>query len=295
MNCLVFGGTRYFGRHLVNNLLKAGHDVTVVNRGNLPNAFDKPVRHIKAARQNELEVRDIFAKTSYDVVYDQIGYTKSDADLLASAMKGKCGRFVFTSTQSVYFTGANLSEASFDPKAIDLSKPVESTNPYQEGKREAEAVYAQRVDCPTVMMRIPIVLGMDDYTRRLHFHIERILKNQPIFFPNIGAKISFVHVKDVGSFLAWLATSDKTGTVNACSPTHISLRDLVHKIEHVADKKANLVSSLVEDETHSPFGIQNDATMNTDLVNSWGFKLGPVEEWLPSLISEMTGAIKLTL
>ncbi|MGH4123418.1 MAG: NAD-dependent epimerase/dehydratase family protein [Clostridium sp.] len=34
MNILVLGGTRFFGVHLVDNLLKNGHQVTIANRGN---------------------------------------------------------------------------------------------------------------------------------------------------------------------------------------------------------------------------------------------------------------------
>ena len=32
MNCLVIGGTQFIGRHLVAELLKAGHAVTVLHR-----------------------------------------------------------------------------------------------------------------------------------------------------------------------------------------------------------------------------------------------------------------------
>lgn len=33
MNILVIGGTRFFGIHMVNELLTAGHDVTIATRG----------------------------------------------------------------------------------------------------------------------------------------------------------------------------------------------------------------------------------------------------------------------
>ncbi|MBV9399860.1 MAG: NmrA family NAD(P)-binding protein, partial [Bryobacterales bacterium] len=32
MNCLVIGGTGYLGKHLVSELLKADHSVTVLHR-----------------------------------------------------------------------------------------------------------------------------------------------------------------------------------------------------------------------------------------------------------------------
>lgn len=33
MNILVIGGTRFFGIHMVNELLTAGYDVTIATRG----------------------------------------------------------------------------------------------------------------------------------------------------------------------------------------------------------------------------------------------------------------------
>ena len=36
MNALVLGGTRFIGRQLVEELLSAGHRVTIFNRGRSP-------------------------------------------------------------------------------------------------------------------------------------------------------------------------------------------------------------------------------------------------------------------
>ena len=63
---------------------------------------------------------------------------------------------------------------------------------YGEGKRQAEAVLFKEASFPVVAVRFPIVMGEDDYTRRLHFHVEHILQNQPITLPNIDAKMSYI-------------------------------------------------------------------------------------------------------
>ncbi len=44
-------------------------------------------------------------------------------------------------------------------------------------------------------------MGEDDYTRRLHFHVERILQNQPITLPNIDAKMSYITDEEAAEFL----------------------------------------------------------------------------------------------
>ena len=39
MNILVIGGTRFFGIHMVNELLIAGYDVTIATRGKASDSF----------------------------------------------------------------------------------------------------------------------------------------------------------------------------------------------------------------------------------------------------------------
>lgn len=43
MNILVIGGTRFFGIHMVNELLTAGHDVTIATRGKVSDSFGDKV------------------------------------------------------------------------------------------------------------------------------------------------------------------------------------------------------------------------------------------------------------
>ena len=43
MNILVIGGTRFFSIHMVNELLTAGHDVTIATRGKASDSFGDKV------------------------------------------------------------------------------------------------------------------------------------------------------------------------------------------------------------------------------------------------------------
>ena len=43
---LVLGGTRFFGKHLVEVLLQAGHDVTIATRGVTEDSFGSAVKRI---------------------------------------------------------------------------------------------------------------------------------------------------------------------------------------------------------------------------------------------------------
>ena len=52
MNILVLGGTRYFGIHLVNDLLAMGHNVTIATRGQTPDTFGDQVTRIHVDRND---------------------------------------------------------------------------------------------------------------------------------------------------------------------------------------------------------------------------------------------------
>lgn len=46
MQILVIGGTRFFGIHMVNELLKLGHDVTIATRGKSSDGYGDNVQRI---------------------------------------------------------------------------------------------------------------------------------------------------------------------------------------------------------------------------------------------------------
>jgi nucleoside-diphosphate-sugar epimerase len=290
MKCVVFGGTRFFGKKLVNNLVDSGHDVTIVTRGNTPDDFGSHVRRVLADRSNRKDLESKLGSEQWDVAFDQIGYSPDDAHTLIDVLKDRVGRLIFTSSQSVYDSGQQISEGIFDP----MSKPIQHGNrdsfSYQEGKRLAEAVYHQKATFPVTSVRFPIVLGFDDYTRRLHFHIERIQRGDPIYFPSMESRISFIEASDAAKFLAWAATVDVTGPINACSPDFVKLGDLVSLLE--AKLKKPLVAGEKSMEAClSPFGVESDWNMDTSRAQSLGFEFQKISDWMPALVDRIVGEL----
>lgn len=283
MKCLVIGGTRYFGKHLVHDLRKAGHDVTILTRGQTADEFGSEIEHLTGDRDDASSLTTCLAERSWDVVYDQIGYSPDAARMLCRALGDRAGRLIFTSSQSVYAPGADVKETQFDPhtKPVVWGKREDFT--YAEAKRLSEAVYIQTADMPVTCVRIPIVLGTDDYTKRLHFHVDRVRDGVPIYFPAVESKISFISSTDAGRFLAWLSTQSLDGPINGCSPQPIALRDLMSLIEAVVHKKA-VFADEANETNHSPFGIAADGYMNVDRAEHAGFVFTPLVDWLPALV-----------
>jgi nucleoside-diphosphate-sugar epimerase len=121
---LVLGGSRYFGRGLVERLRDAGLDVSVLNRGSAP--APSGVAHLIADRDDEAGLAAALGSRSFDVVLDQVCYTPVQAAIARRVIR--TARYVMTSTIEVYDrirTEIPLSESLVDPAAtpVDLELP----------------------------------------------------------------------------------------------------------------------------------------------------------------------------
>src|SRR5207253_1215794 len=99
-NVLIIGGSRYFGKLLVNRLRDAGSAVSVLNRGST--AVPDGVNHLIADRDDETALLDALGAREFDVVIDQVCYTPAQAEIAARVFAGRTGRYLMTSTVEVY-------------------------------------------------------------------------------------------------------------------------------------------------------------------------------------------------
>jgi len=279
MKVLVIGGTRFFGKRLVKSLLEKGHHVTILTRGNTADDFGTAVNRLKGDRTNHQQLHSLI-KENYDSVVDQMCMTAADAQASIEAFKGRIGQYVMTSTLSVYDPEAALLET--DWMAEDY-KAGEASNPYQEGKRAAEHAFLS-APFPVARMRIPIVLGTDDYTRRLHMHLEHVAEEKAIYFPNLVGEFSYVRAEDAAGALQWMVETGQKDVFNISAADHWSNRELMSQIENVVGKKA-LFSA---DGTPSPFGIERDYYMDVKKAAKAGFKAQDLRLWLPELIYKLS-------
>ncbi|RAP74564.1 NAD-dependent epimerase/dehydratase family protein [Paenibacillus montanisoli] len=286
---LVLGGTRFFGKKLVELLLKAGDEVTIVTRGAHAHPFGDQVKHLKVDRTQVEELEAAIGDARYDVIYDNICYMPKEAEEAIKLFAGRVGKYIVTSTLSVYpFGEPRKAEAHFDPQSYLIPKPYPHEINYGEGKRLVEAVFFQGAPFPVTAVRFPIVLGEDDYTRRLHFHVEHVQQGQPLGIPNAGAMMSFIDADDAASFLEWLGRSEATGPFNACSRGEISPGGIVELIEKATGRTA--YAALETDEQHSsPFGVPEPWYMDISKAESAGYTFKELSDWLPPFIEKLAG------
>ena len=286
---LVLGGTRFFGRKLVELLLEQKHEVTIVTRGMSENPFGDAVEHIKVDRKDTAAFEKALENRTFDIVYDNICYSPNEAKQLCDLFNGKIGKLVFTSTLSVYDAdGKAHSEEDFDPTTYDIIMGDTHEFTYGEGKRLAEAVFYKFAEFPVVAVRFPIVMGEDDYTRRLHFHIERIMNKEPIGFVNMDAEMSFIQATEAARFLQWAGNDNVEGPINATANGAISLKELIALIEEKTGERAK-IALLGTEEIRSPYAIPATWYMKNDKAEQLGFSFSKLEDWLAPLVEQIVG------
>jgi len=279
MNILVIGGTRFMGKHLVEALLGDGHTVTIATRGLANDPFGDRVRRIVFDRTDENSITNAFAKQNYDIVYDQIAYCAKDIDILLKHLPSE--RYIQLSTTAVYHKTYNTCEQDFDPLAEPAVMCSRGEFSYAESKRHAERVLAQNyASLNSVAVRFPFVIGTDDYTNRLSFYVEHIIKQIPMYVDNFDSQMAFVRSDEAGRFLAHFATHPFVGKINGASDGTISIGDIAEYIK----QKTGLSPVLSDHGTPAPYNGEEPYWINTSLAKSIEFSFTPLHEWIYDLI-----------
>lgn len=291
MKVLVMGGTRFFGKRLVSLAVRSGWEVTVATRGRADVDFPETVQHVRFDRHDRQSVREAFRGRTFDVVYDQIGYSPDDARFACEAFAGNIGHYVFTSSASVYEPQMlPIKEGQFNPWKWPVRFGGKNDFTYAEGKRYAEAVLLQQAPFPVTAVRFPIVIAEDDYTGRFHFHIERIKRGEAIGIPGKAAKLSFIPADEAGAFLHWVGTSDLLGPVNAASHTPLTAVEVCEIVAREVGKDP-VITIDDREEVRSPYYISKNCTLNLVKAFRHGYQFPKAKEWLPEMVRKVSAAI----
>jgi len=283
MKVLIIGGNSFVGKRLSHRLdADDGVDLTVLNRSGHVDG-GRRARIVKGDRNT---LSDTGLPRDWDAVFDFACFTQRHAEDALTYFVG-ARRYVFISSISVYDLGSNLREDDFDAAAYDLSTPEtalgDPISAYQEGKRRAEAVFVQRAPRTTVLVRFPFILGPDDPTHRLSFHIKRVAAGQHLFVANLEARVSVIHADDACQFLWDARDKDFVGALNVASQDPVRLRDLIAQVEAAVGRAAILTDS-PEEGAISPYGPPVDFWVNVDRLRSLDLGCRPAERWLPELV-----------
>lgn len=265
---LVLGGTRFFGKHLVEALLQAGHDVTIATRGITEDSFGSAVKRLIVDREDEKQLAERLEDKSYDIVYDNLCYSSNAAKIICEVLQGKTKKYIMTSSMAVYEPAIGLLEENFNPYEYAITYGGRNDFNYSEGKRLAEAVLFQQATFPVVAVRFPVVIGENDYTKRLQFYVEHVVKQNPIVLNSLDGKLSFIHEKEAGEFLAWCGMENIEGPINACNNGAISMGEVIRFIEENSGTKALIQEA---GDNIAPYNELTNCTLHNRKARELGF------------------------
>src|SRR5436305_2524610 len=172
MRLLVLGGTWFLGRAVVQEGLRAGHDLTVFNRGR-SGQLPAGVRVVHGDRTVRADLGRLVEAGPWDAVIDVPGVVPAQVRDSARALRSRVDRYVFVSTVSAYrdWPAEPVSEQSAVHDADPGADPREwtwGTGVYGPLKAGAEATVRREYAPESVtIVRPGVILGPGEYSGRL--------------------------------------------------------------------------------------------------------------------------------
>jgi len=247
---LVIGGTQFIGRLLVEELAKAGHEITVLHR-KPRHSFGKHVHNLVADRNAAETVAQAVGQARFDAVFDfaydwEHGTTAAQVEAVAQLFDGKIARYVFMSSVAAYGDGLNHHEG-------DALAPDDHPNAYARNKATSErALFRmhQRSGFPIVTLRPPFVYGPGNPFYREAFFWDRMRAARQAILPSEGHRLmQFIYVDDLVDLATKvLEPKNVVGhAFNTANPRAITQHELVHELARAAGVKELKTVSIPRD------------------------------------------------
>jgi len=249
MKLLIFGGTRFLGRHLVAAARARGHEVTLFNRGNYATEELESVESIRGDRHTELHK---LQGRQWDAVVDTSGHLPRAVKAAAEALANEVERYVFISTQNAY---KDVSVPGIDetyPLRILTSEQVEHANSIDTSgqpsygelygglkalcEQAAEEVMPNRV----LVLRPGLIVGPYDYTDRFTYWPVRVAHGGEVLAPGPPDRfIQFIDARDLAEWTVHMIERKATGAYNTHGvPNTLTMQRLLDECRCVSESDA---------------------------------------------------------
>ncbi|PPT05344.1 Ribosome-associated endonuclease involved in final steps of 23S rRNA maturation [Geitlerinema sp. FC II] len=246
MRILVMGGTRFIGVYLTKQLVEAGHEVVLFNRGN-KSAPVEGVSEIHGDRTDAEQLRDKLSGESFDAIFDNNGRKLGDTQPLADLFKDKIQHFIYVSSAGVYLKSDEMPHREGD--ALD----PESRH---RGKFETED-YLARQGVPFTSIRPTYIYGPLNYNPLEAWFFDRIVRDRPIPIPGSGMQITQLgHCADLAkAMVAVLGNETAVGQIyNVSGDRYVTFDGLARACAVAAGKSADSLELVHYDPKQFDFG-----------------------------------------
>ena len=205
---LVTGGNRYIGLHLVFELARQGHEVTLANSHEAPMPEGARRIHVDRTQPGALLEALGPVRDEFDVVFDNTAYRPSDLEPMVELFAGRVRHFVFTSSVAVYKRA--FVQPVHEGSATHAASDEDPRKAYGVGKVQSERYLLGLDDLPATSLRVTHTIGPNSplVTREPMFY-RRLELGRPIPIPGEGFPlVHLVHVQDVARLMCSIPGND---------------------------------------------------------------------------------------
>ena len=204
------GGTQFNGFALVCELVRRGHDVTVLNRGRTEAPLPRAVKRLVCDRTDPAAMRKAVAGLEFDCIHDTSGYRPEDVQLMVHLFRGRTGHYVFASSTVIYAATNRLPITEGHP--LDRS---EAQNEYGLNKIRCEDLLVREHrenGFPASLAAFSMVFGprniIPDREQRMFV---RLYRGRKVLVPGDGTTVGQVgHVDDEARALCAMMQNPRT-------------------------------------------------------------------------------------
>jgi 2'-hydroxyisoflavone reductase len=221
MRLLILGGTVFLGRYLADEALRAGHAVTLFNRGkNNPDLFPEAERLVGDRLAGEDGLAALRGRT-WDAVIDTCGYVPRVARASAQLLRDAVGHYTFVSSISVYADLGKPGVAEDAPVGTLADPAVEEIrgDTYGPLKALCESAVMEILPGRALSLRPGLLVGPNDPSGRFTYWPRRIGAGGEVLAPGDATMpVEFIDARDAAAWMLRCAESRVTGVLNMTGP-----------------------------------------------------------------------------
>jgi nucleoside-diphosphate-sugar epimerase len=299
-SALVVGGTRFVGRHAVEELLAHDYEVTTFNRGNHDNPFEERagVDRIEGDRTNDTALERAGETADPDVVIDCVAYYPRDVRT-ATRIFEDVEAYVYVSSGAAYdeeVMPKREGETALKPCSAEQAVD-DSHDSYGARKAEGDrAVFdAAEAGVAATSVRPPVVYGPHDYTERFDYWVDRVNRFERVIVPGDGTNVWHrVFVGDLARGLRVVAEEGTPGEAyNVADRRMLTLREMVEEIAAALETDVEVVPAGERELaaaalSPSDFVLYREYphVLSTCKVEALGFESTPVPEAMERTVAD---------
>ena len=216
MNLLILGGTGFIGPHLVRHAVARGHRVTTFTRGR--RKADLPAEVVRLTGDRNGNLKSLEGK-SWDAVVDDSATNPDWVRQSTALLKGKVGRYLFTSSTGVYYPYLSRGLDESSPVRLEAEDPKDLSATFGVDKARCEQLVLAAFGDHGVVVRPTYIVGPGDTTDRFCYWPQRLARGGEVLAPGRrDDPVQFIDVRDLAEFMVHLLEDGRGGVYNVVGP-----------------------------------------------------------------------------